>query len=183
MTLESGMTLPMTQPPATSPDFEAIKKKQQTTWASGDFAVIGTTLQIVGELLAEAADIRAGERVGLVGRSGSGKTTFVKLVQRLYDVSGGKILIDGQDIALATQQSLRSQIAIVQQEPILFHRTLAENIAYGRPGASRSGRAGPSRLRFHDLQKFGFARGYAAAGPGWMPRWRNRVAMSVRRCS
>ncbi|MGY4157838.1 ATP-binding cassette subfamily B protein [Bradyrhizobium sp. USDA 4461] len=81
-------------------------------------------------------DIDAGERVGLVGRSGSGKTTFVKLVQRLYDVSGGKILIDGQDIARATQQSLRSQIAIVQQEPILFHRTLAENIAYGRPGAS-----------------------------------------------
>jgi ATP-binding cassette subfamily B protein len=81
-------------------------------------------------------DIRAGERVGLVGRSGSGKTTFVKLVQRLYDVSGGRILVDGQDIAKATQQSLRSQIAIVQQDPILFHRTLAENIAYGAPGAS-----------------------------------------------
>ncbi|WP_262047088.1 ABC transporter ATP-binding protein [Bradyrhizobium sp. Bra78] len=80
--------------------------------------------------------IRAGERVGLVGRSGSGKTTFVKLVQRLYDVTGGRVLIDGQDIAKATQQSLRSQIAIVQQDPILFHRTLAENIAYGRPGAS-----------------------------------------------
>ncbi|MGY3391090.1 ATP-binding cassette subfamily B protein [Bradyrhizobium sp. USDA 3311] len=80
--------------------------------------------------------IRAGERVGLVGRSGSGKTTFVKLVQRLYDVSDGRVLIDGQDIALATQQSLRSQIAIVQQDPILFHRSLAENIAYGRPGAS-----------------------------------------------
>src|SRR5260221_4886618 len=83
-----------------------------------------------------SVDIRAGERVGLVGRSGSGKTTFVKLVQRLYDVSGGKILIDGQDIAKATQHSLRSQIAIVQQDPILFHRSLAENIAYGRPGAS-----------------------------------------------
>jgi ATP-binding cassette, subfamily B, bacterial len=80
--------------------------------------------------------IRAGERVGLVGRSGSGKTTFVKLVQRLYDVTDGRVLIDGQDIALATQQSLRSQIAIVQQDPILFHRSLAENIAYGRPGAS-----------------------------------------------
>ena len=79
-----------------------------------------------------SVDIRAGERrrVGLVGRSGSGKTTFVKLVQRLYDVSGGKILIDGQDIAKATQQSLRSQIAIVLQDPILFHRSLAENIAY-----------------------------------------------------
>ncbi|MET4222702.1 ATP-binding cassette subfamily B protein [Bradyrhizobium sp. LB14.3] len=79
--------------------------------------------------------IRAGERVGLVGRSGSGKTTLVKLVQRLYDVTGGRVLIDGQDIAKATQQSLRSQIAIVQQDPILFHRSLAENIAYGRPGS------------------------------------------------
>jgi ATP-binding cassette, subfamily B, bacterial len=83
-----------------------------------------------------SVDIRPGERVGLVGRSGSGKTTFVKLVQRLYDVSGGRILIDGQDITKATQQSLRSQIAIVQQDPILFHRSLAENIAYGRPAAS-----------------------------------------------
>jgi ATP-binding cassette subfamily B protein len=90
--------------------------------------------------------VRAGERVGLVGRSGSGKTTFVKLVQRLYDVSGGKILIDGQDIAKATQQSLRSQIAIVQQDPILFHRSLAENIAYGRPGASMAAIEQAARL-------------------------------------
>jgi ATP-binding cassette, subfamily B, bacterial len=97
-------------------------------------------------------DIRAGERVGLVGRSGSGKTTFVKLVQRLYDVSGGRILIDGQDIADATQQSLRSQIAIVQQDPILFHRTLAENIAYGRPGASLAAIEQAARLaNAHDF--------------------------------
>ncbi|WP_131859230.1 ABC transporter ATP-binding protein [Bosea sp. BK604] len=80
--------------------------------------------------------IAAGEKVGLVGRSGSGKTTFVKLVQRLYDVTDGRIAIDGRDIAEATQASLRSQIAIVQQEPVLFHRSLAENIAYGKPGAS-----------------------------------------------
>ncbi|MFA6966785.1 ABC transporter ATP-binding protein [Bosea sp. (in: a-proteobacteria)] len=80
--------------------------------------------------------IRAGEKVGLVGRSGSGKTTFVKLIQRLYDVTSGRIAIDGQDIAAVTQASLRAQIAIVQQEPVLFHRSLAENIAYGRPGAS-----------------------------------------------
>jgi ATP-binding cassette subfamily B protein len=80
--------------------------------------------------------IAPGERVGLVGHSGSGKTTFVKLIQRLYDVTDGAISIDGQDIADVTQASLRSQIAIVQQEPILFHRSLAENIAYGRPGAS-----------------------------------------------
>ena len=93
-----------------------------------------------------SVDIRAGERVGLVGRSGSGKTTFVKLVQRLYDIGSGKILIDGQDIAQATQQSLRSQIAIVQQEPILFHRTLAENIGYGRPGASMAAIEQAARL-------------------------------------
>ena len=97
-------------------------------------------------------DVRAGERVGLVGRSGSGKTTFVKLVQRLYDVSGGRILIDSQDIAKATQQSLRSQIAIVQQDPILFHRTLAENIAYGRPGASLAAIEQAARLaNAHDF--------------------------------
>ncbi len=82
--------------------------------------------------------IEAGERVGLVGHSGSGKTTFVKLIQRLYDVNGGAILIDSQNIADVTQASLRSQIAIVQQEPILFHRTLAENIAYARPGATQA---------------------------------------------
>ncbi|MDW6023734.1 ABC transporter ATP-binding protein [Mesorhizobium sp. BAC0120] len=85
-----------------------------------------------------SVSIRPGERVGLVGHSGSGKTTFVKLIQRLYDVNGGRILIDGQDIAHAAQASLRSQIAIVQQEPILFHRSLAENIAYARPGASQA---------------------------------------------
>jgi ATP-binding cassette subfamily B protein len=83
-------------------------------------------------------EIAPGERVGLVGHSGSGKTTFVKLVQRLYDVTGGRILIDGQDIARVRQASLRSQVAIVQQEPILFHRSLAENIAYAKPGASQA---------------------------------------------
>ncbi|MGQ7936988.1 ABC transporter ATP-binding protein [Paraburkholderia sp. D1E] len=82
--------------------------------------------------------IAPGERVGLVGHSGSGKTTFIKLIQRLYDISEGRITIDGQDIARVRQASLRSQIAIVQQEPLLFHRSLAENIAYARPGASRA---------------------------------------------
>ncbi|MCA1409146.1 ABC transporter ATP-binding protein [Ensifer sp. IC3342] len=84
-----------------------------------------------------SVSIRAGERVGLVGHSGSGKTTFVKLIQRLHDLKAGEIRIDGQDIAEVTQASLRQQIAIVQQEPILFHRSLAENIAYGRPGATQ----------------------------------------------
>ena len=79
--------------------------------------------------------IHSGERVGLVGHSGSGKTTFVKLLHRLYDVGDGKIEIDGQDTAHVTQDSLRAQLALVPQEPILFHRTLAENIAYARPDA------------------------------------------------
>ncbi|MEK1870449.1 MAG: ABC transporter ATP-binding protein, partial [Ensifer adhaerens] len=82
--------------------------------------------------------IREGERVGLVGHSGSGKTTFVKLIQRLHDLKAGEIRIDGQDIASVTQTSLRQQIAIVQQEPILFHRSLSENIAYARPDATQS---------------------------------------------
>jgi ATP-binding cassette subfamily B protein len=85
-----------------------------------------------------SVDIAPGERVGLVGHSGSGKTTFVKLIQRLYDLNAGCILIDGQDIAKVSQSSLRQQIAIVQQEPILFHRSLAENIAYARPGATQA---------------------------------------------
>jgi ATP-binding cassette, subfamily B, bacterial len=80
--------------------------------------------------------ITPGERVGLIGHSGSGKTTFIKLIQRLYDVTGGAVMIDGQNIAEIQQASLRAQIAIVQQEPLLFHRTLAENIAYARPGAT-----------------------------------------------
>ncbi|TJW08812.1 MAG: ABC transporter ATP-binding protein [Mesorhizobium sp.] len=85
-----------------------------------------------------SVEIASGERVGLVGHSGSGKTTFVKLIQRLYDVNAGRILIDGQDISEVAQASLRAQIAIVQQEPILFHRSLAENIAYARPSATQA---------------------------------------------
>ncbi len=80
--------------------------------------------------------IPAGQRVGLVGRSGSGKTTLTTLLLRLEDLTRGRILIDGQDIAHVTQTSLRRQIAYVAQEPMLFHRSIRENIAYGRPGAS-----------------------------------------------
>ena len=79
--------------------------------------------------------IPAGQRVGLVGRSGSGKTTFVKLVQRLHDVTGGAIELAGRNIADMPLADLRRLMAVVPQEPVLFHRTLAENIAYARPGA------------------------------------------------
>lgn len=82
--------------------------------------------------------IKAGENVALVGPSGSGKSTFVKLLQRLYDIQDGAITIDGQNIADVTQQSLRSKIALVPQDPILFHRSLADNIAYARPSATQT---------------------------------------------
>ncbi len=80
--------------------------------------------------------IAPGERVALVGPTGSGKSTFVKLVQRLYDVQAGEIRIDGQNTAHVSQDSLRQAIALVPQDPALFHRSIAANIAYGRPNAS-----------------------------------------------
>jgi ATP-binding cassette, subfamily B, bacterial len=80
--------------------------------------------------------LRAGEHVGIVGPSGAGKSTLFALLQRFYDAQGGRILIDGQDIARVTQESLRQAIAVVPQEAALFHRSVAENIRYGRPEAS-----------------------------------------------
>lgn len=80
--------------------------------------------------------IPAGQRVGLVGMSGAGKTTLTKLLLRLSDIQEGTILVDGQNIAECTQQSLRRQIAYVPQEALLFHRTIAENISYGKPDAT-----------------------------------------------
>ncbi|QLH42303.1 MAG: ABC transporter ATP-binding protein [Coxiellaceae bacterium] len=80
--------------------------------------------------------IAAGQKVGLVGFSGSGKSTFVNLILRFYDVKSGRILIDGQDIAQVTQDSLRQQIAMIPQDPSLFHRSLLENIRYGRLDAT-----------------------------------------------
>ena len=83
-------------------------------------------------------NIKAGEKVGLVGHSGSGKTTFTRLLLRFSDIDKGEILIDGQNIANITQDDLRRHIAYVPQEPIMFHRTLLENISYGRKDASES---------------------------------------------
>lgn len=91
-----------------------------------------------GEIFQDfSLDIRPGERVGLVGISGSGKTTLTKLLLRFADVNKGAILVSGQDIKEVTQQSLRRNIAYVPQETALFHRTIAENIAYGKPNASQ----------------------------------------------
>ncbi|AZU02565.1 ABC transporter-like protein [Glycocaulis alkaliphilus] len=97
-------------------------------------------------------EVPAGEKVALVGPTGSGKSTFVKLVQRLYDVDEGAILIDGQDVRGVKQASLRRSIALVPQDPALFHRSIAENIAYARPDASMEEIiAAAKRARAHDF--------------------------------
>ena len=83
-------------------------------------------------------NIRPGERVGLVGRSGAGKSTLVNLLLRFHDVQGGAILIDGTDISGVTQESLRANIAMVTQDTSLLHRSIRENICYGRPGAAEA---------------------------------------------
>jgi ATP-binding cassette subfamily B multidrug efflux pump len=82
--------------------------------------------------------INPGEKIGLVGRSGAGKSTLVNLLLRFYAVESGRILIDGQDIALITQESLREQIGMVTQDTSLLHRTVRDNILYGRPQASEA---------------------------------------------
>lgn len=82
-------------------------------------------------------EIRPGEKVGLVGRSGAGKSTLVNLLLRFYDLEGGRILIDGQDISAVAQESLRAHIAMVTQDTSLMHRSVMENILYGRPDATR----------------------------------------------
>jgi ATP-binding cassette subfamily B multidrug efflux pump len=81
-------------------------------------------------------DIRPGEKIGLIGPSGAGKSTLVNLLLRLYDLPAGRILIDGQDISHVTQESLRAQIGMITQDTSLLHRSILENLRYGKPGAS-----------------------------------------------
>ena len=81
-------------------------------------------------------DIKAGEKIGIVGRSGAGKTTLMNVLLRLFDLEGGRILIDGQNIAKVSQESLRGQIGVVTQDTSLLHRSIRDNIAYGRQDAS-----------------------------------------------
>ena len=82
--------------------------------------------------------IRAGEKVGLVGRSGAGKTTLVNLLLRFHELEGGRILVDGQDVAAVTQESLRGAVSVVTQDTSLLHRSIRENIAFGRPDATEA---------------------------------------------
>jgi ATP-binding cassette subfamily B multidrug efflux pump len=83
-------------------------------------------------------DVAPGEKIGLIGPSGAGKSTLVSILLRLYDVESGRILIDGQDITKVTQESLRSQIGVVTQDTSLLHRSLRENLLYGRPDAGEN---------------------------------------------
>ena len=105
--------------------------------------------------------IRPGEKIGLVGRSGAGKSTIVNLLLRFYDIPRGRVLIDGEDIALATQDSLRSQIGMVTQDTSLLHRSVSDNIRYGRPDASDADMvAAAKRAEAHDfILKLGDAGG------------------------
>jgi ATP-binding cassette subfamily B multidrug efflux pump len=82
--------------------------------------------------------VRPGEKVGIVGRSGAGKSTLVNLLLRFYDLESGRILVDGQDISAVTQDTLRAQIGMVTQDTSLLHRSVRENILYGRPDASEA---------------------------------------------
>jgi ATP-binding cassette subfamily B multidrug efflux pump len=80
--------------------------------------------------------IKSGEKIGIVGRSGAGKSTLIQLLLHFYEINQGRILIDGQNIHDVTQDSLRANIALVTQDTSLLHRTVAENIKYGRPNAT-----------------------------------------------
>ena len=95
-------------------------------------------------------EIKPGQKVALVGLSGSGKSTLVKLLLRLHDIQDGQILVDGQDISKVTQESLRKRISLVPQDPILFHRSLMENIRYGRFEATDDEVIEASKLAFCD---------------------------------
>ena len=96
--------------------------------------------------------IKPGEKIGLVGRSGAGKSTIVNLLLRFYDLDGGRILIDGQDIASVTQDSLRAQIGMVTQDTSLLHRSVRDNILYGRPDATESDMiAAATRAEAHEF--------------------------------
>jgi ATP-binding cassette subfamily B multidrug efflux pump len=111
--------------------------------------------------------IRPGEKVGLVGRSGAGKSTLVSLLLRFYDLEGGRILIDGQDIALVGQESLREKIGMVTQDTSLLHRSVVDNILYGRPDATfEEAVAAARRAHAHEfiqeLEDLNGRRGYHA---------------------
>ncbi len=123
------------------PDVKDPAKPQKSLITNGaiDFADITFTHTDADDALFKNLhlSVKSGEKIGLVGHSGSGKTTLTKLLLRFADVEEGAVVIDGQNIATITQADLRRSIAYVPQEPLLFHRTISENIAYGKPKATK----------------------------------------------
>jgi ATP-binding cassette subfamily B multidrug efflux pump len=112
-------------------------------------------------------NVKPGEKVGLIGRSGAGKSTLVNVLLRFYDIEGGRILIDGQDIAQVTQDSLRANIGMVTQDTSLLHRSVRDNIMYGRPNASeeemvRAARRAQAHEFIQNLTDFHGRTGYDA---------------------
>ncbi len=126
--------------------------------------------------------IKAGEKVGLVGYSGAGKSTFVNLILRFYPVESGRILVDGQDISSVTLESLRTHIALIPQDPILFHRSLEENIAYGRVDASTKDVVAAAKLAhcddFIQKQPEGYATMIGERGTKLSGGERQRIAIA-----
>jgi ATP-binding cassette subfamily B multidrug efflux pump len=135
-TVQDGMgTLSRARSVVDRPDAKALAvPRGEVVFDNVGFAYGGTRKVIDGLNLT----IRPGEKIGLVGRSGAGKSTIVNLLLRLYDVESGRILVDGQDIAGVTQESLRRQIGMVTQDTSLMHRSVRENIVYGRPDATEA---------------------------------------------
>jgi len=132
-TVEDGMrTLSRAHTVVDAPDAKSLRvTRGEITFEHVTFAY-GGKRAIVDDL---CLNIRPGEKIGLVGRSGAGKSTIVNLLLRFYDVEQGAILIDGQDISHVTQDSLRAQIGMVTQDTSLLHRSVRDNIVYGRPDA------------------------------------------------
>jgi ATP-binding cassette, subfamily B, multidrug efflux pump len=111
--------------------------------------------------------VAPGEKIGLIGRSGAGKSTLVNLLMRFFDLEGGRILIDGQDIAAVTQESLRAHISMVTQDTSLLHRSIRDNIRYGRPDAAEADIVAAAKLAhahefIGDLEDWRSRRGYDA---------------------
>ena len=133
-TTQDGMhTLSQQQSVVDVPDAKALEvTRGAVQYSEVDFHY-GKAGGVIGGF---SLTIKPGERIGLVGRSGAGKSTLVNLLLRMYDLEGGKLLIDQQNIAEVTQESLRKNIGVVTQDTSLLHRTIRENIAYGRPDAS-----------------------------------------------
>lgn len=124
----------------TEPEIKDIPKAKNLVVNTGEieFKEVGFNYNQTREILKDFnLIIKPGERVAIIGPSGAGKSTIAKIILRMYELSGGKILIDGQNIAQVTQESLWKNISLVPQDPILFHRSLLENIRYGQPKASK----------------------------------------------